>query len=589
MSIPQNDLPGDPADHSGSEHPPRRWVKRLKRGGVAVGILIVVLGSGLAVGEYYMGKPAFCGSCHIMGPYYKSWSKDLHGRELGTRCVDCHYAPGERFTIKAKFKGLSQLVSYFSGRAGQARPRAHVSDASCLTAPCHGDNAFVDKELVIGEPRIEKRVVGSQTVEVSRQPTVKFVHQVHLSPKSALSDTRRRLEEVRGVLKAAAPAQVFSRLERLSVSVDSAAQREAAVKTVLSKAGLAKVEPNALELVRLEHLKTRQKQLVGITCAACHFYDPTGNTHLIVDRETCYSCHFMSQAFNRDTGTCLTCHEAPQRMIAVHEPSASQPAGTTMMDHQEVVRRNIDCASCHLDVIRGESPVTERECAHCHDQRSYLTAFASRTTEQVEDYHRVHVTAQRARCPDCHQPIQHGMIEPTYVASRSGFIDTVLANCDHCHPNHHHEQVELLMGVGGEGVASPMPNAMFGSRINCQACHTQAGSDFKGDALVKATADTCVACHGEDYRALLDQWIHEISSHLQEADDVFQRLNKRLESLRARGQKVPEEVNVLARQASANLHLVRAGNGIHNKNSAFNLLDVARASVRRAEDLLPPP
>jgi predicted CXXCH cytochrome family protein len=130
---------------------------------------------------------------------------------------------------------------------------------------------------------------------------------------------------------------------------------------------------------------------------------------------------------------------------------------------------------------------------------------------------------------------------------------------------------------------------MFGSRINCRACHTQTGSDFKGDVLVQATADTCVACHGEDYRSLLDQWIHEVGSHLQEANDVFERLNKRLESLRAQGRAVPEEVDALAKQASHNLHLVLAGNGIHNKNYAFNLLDAVRASVRRAEDLLPPP
>ena len=76
-----------------------RWLKRL-----AVTAVVVVLLSGvlLAVADHRTSQPDFCGSCHIMGPYYESWHADAHGGKLGVACIECHYAPGERATARAK-------------------------------------------------------------------------------------------------------------------------------------------------------------------------------------------------------------------------------------------------------------------------------------------------------------------------------------------------------------------------------------------------------------------------------------------------------------------------------------------------------
>jgi cell division protein ZapA (FtsZ GTPase activity inhibitor) len=524
-----------------------------------------------------------------MAPYYKSWTQDIHGRKLGVRCVDCHYAPGERFTFHAKFKGLSQLTSYFSGRAGQARPRAHLSDASCLTSDCHGDQAYLDKPLMIGEARMEKRIVGRDALEVKRNPTVAFTHRPHLNAATALTQTTRRIETIRARLRSTVAPDRLERLNGIAVSVDPLPHRTEAIRFELRNSEPGETETLVIELATLEDLQVRQQQLAGMTCTGCHFYDPSGNTHLTVDRQTCYTCHFTNQTFNQGTGECLRCHEAPTRMIAVHETSSTQPADMTMMNHQDVVSRKILCSSCHMDVVRGEGLVSARECAHCHDQQSYLTAFADRTLQQVAMYHRSHVAAQRARCPDCHQAIQHNMVEPAYVTTHSGFIDVVRDNCRHCHPNHHREQVALLMGIGGEGITQPMPNAMFGSRLNCQACHAKAGSDFKGDPLIQATAAQCVACHGEHYRNKLDQWIHEIEANLKETTQAADRLTSRVERLRSENREIPEQAKVLLASVNHNLRLVRAGNGIHNKNYALNLLDLSNASIRQAEALLPAP
>lgn len=569
----------------------RRW-KRLKKFAVIVGALAILGGGGMVGAEYYTSRPQFCGTCHVMDVYYRSWNSDEHGYKHHARCVDCHYAPGEQHTIKAKFKGLSQVASYFSGRYGAARPRAHVSDASCLTASCHGDRKYLPKSLSIGQPRLEKRFVAGRETEVQRNPTVHFVHEKHLQIGGKLAENDGQLSEIAQRLKAAAP-EAFDRIRAAALSVPSSAERQKNLRGLLAELHLEGLLPDATELMRLEHLRTRLLQLSGLTCAACHGYDETGGHHVQpADLQACFTCHFNGQAFNRDTGECLKCHEPPVRQILVHQQfvdlSFKQPgvegAPSTqpvLMDHRDIVNRQIDCASCHFDVIKGEAVVTARDCVHCHDQQKYLDEFENRTIETVAEYHRQHVAAQRARCMDCHRAIQHRLIDAIHVADSDRYLQPVLDDCQHCHPSHHTEQVRLLMGIGGQGLRGAMPNAMFGSRINCRACHTKSTIDLKGDALVKATETTCIACHGADYERLFQQWRNEIDTYLKEAEAAQARVEKLINEWRSRGAVIPETVVAAFEEASINVRLVRAGNGIHNKTYALALLDI---SVRKLDE-----
>ena len=172
------------------------------------------------------------------------------------------------------------------------------------------------------------------------------------------------------------------------------------------------------------------------------------------------------------------------------------------------------------------------------------------------------------------------------VATSAGFLKPIIDNCQHCHPDHHNEQVELLMGVGGAAVDHAMPNAMFGSRLNCQACHKQPGEDFKGDPLIQATADTCVACHEKKYGDLLKQWLQEISAYLTESEKALSQVKQRVEQRKAEGKPVPEKVAELLKVAEQNIHLVKIGNRIHNRHFATHLLDVSDDKLREAQELL---
>jgi hypothetical protein len=180
-----------------------RWLKRL---GILAVVLAVVGGGLLVVAEHETSQPEFCGSCHIMEDYYASWKADTHGANLDVACVDCHYAPGERTTVKAKLRGLSQVASYFSGRYGTSRPRAHVDDRSCLTSQCHGDLKFMEKELSLG--------------------TVKFTHANHLELHGEkLTKTKQELEAEANALRQIVGAERLGELETVAQEVGPAQAR----------------------------------------------------------------------------------------------------------------------------------------------------------------------------------------------------------------------------------------------------------------------------------------------------------------------------------------------------------------------------
>ena len=577
---------------------PRRRLFR-KFGILALGFLILsAIGMGGA--EYYTSRPEFCGTCHIMDPYYVSWSHDIHSGKPNAWCVDCHYAPGHQHTLMAKFKGLSQLASYFSGRSGASRPRAHVDDASCMRSGCHGDGAFMQKKLPIGELRMEKRIVADVETEVERTPSVVFDHSKHLKVGDQLAKTEVAIATLAKQIGGKTSGEILGAIRRASTSVQPATERKEKMAEELKKLGVTELTADAMELMRLEHERLRFLQLDSVTCATCHSYDAGGKNHFAVDRQSCFVCHFTNQEFNQDTGACLRCHEPPTRKIFVHgAPAASLSATQTptsdptsqvssgpLLDHHDIVQRGIDCASCHADVVRGKSSVSARECTHCHDQQRFVEGFETRTTATVADYHRIHVAAQRARCPDCHKSVEHSLVDPLHVASSTGFLSPVLDDCQHCHPSHHHEQVQLLAGTGGRGVEHPMPNAMFGSRLNCKACHTQAGTDIKGDSLIVASQAACAACHGDDYHTLFDQSMAELNSHVSEVQTALTKIDAAMQSAKDAGRTIPEEVTRQVDQARANLQFIQSGNGIHNKNYALQILDVCRRDLDTATSAL---
>jgi nitrate/TMAO reductase-like tetraheme cytochrome c subunit len=274
------------------------------------------------------------------------------------------------------------------------------------------------------------------------------------------------------------------------------------------------------------------------------------------------------------------------------------------MNHSVVLANNVNCISCHSDLIHGAGEVTRRDCQNCHDQERYLKDLDHPTTQVVEDYHRVHAAAQRARCNDCHRLIEHKLLPMTDIHEAVSLLSPVRQDCQNCHPSHHREQVEMLLGQGGfvQGITS-LPNPMTGSRANCRACHTARGADPKDEAVITGTLESCRGCHGQEYVKLFTQWKEGIAARLKEAQDLLASTEQRLAAAGWSGvlpasQPAPERPGVspasrpvgtgaqpinadlreairLVDRARANIHLVATANGIHNKNYAMALLDQA--------------
>jgi nitrate/TMAO reductase-like tetraheme cytochrome c subunit len=556
----------------------KRWLIRL----IVVGaVLLVVFSALIGVAEHKTSQAQFCSSCHVMEPYYDTWASDVHGSSrLNVACVECHYAPGERTTIKAKFRGLSQVTSYFSGRYGAGRPRAHVSNLSCLTAQCHGDLRFMDKPLLLGN--------------------VKFVHAKHLQRDAQREEPFvQRLAELEKALRTLVGEQRFGELDAVASEVGAGQERYDKLAALCRQWNVSANRDTLVEFSQLRHRKLRIAQLNDLQCTNCHAYQATDPSttpgkaghHFQVSTTTCYTCHFNNEAFNTGTSKCLTCHTPPQQEITVHAEMKLRPGGESegqttgtklvKMNHAEIMAKNVSCAACHADAIQQDTPVTRRDCERCHDQPRFFAEWKEPfTLDLVQKYHRVHIEDQRAKCLDCHKQIQHRL-----VRGSGEFLASALADCARCHPNHHAAQVDLLLGRGGAAVPKSTPNLMFGSRTNCTGCHTDIQDKPHGNVRI-ATEQSCIACHGDRHKDTFEKWKLGLELAKGDAEQAFNNAKKALEEAKAAKEDARKQASELLAGAEADLRLVQTGNGLHNVAYAIELLDAVTSRCRQAIELL---
>ena len=337
-------------------------------------VLVVLLSTMLVVSEKVLEiteNPAFCGkNCHIMRPYYDSWSTSSHN---DVRCVECHYEPGLIGHIKGKINGLTQFLSYetttdeYSGQM-----YAKVMDDNCLV--CH-----------------EKRIFSSN---VSYQG-INFSHSNHL------------LEPRRGITLTCTSCHsmlVIGMKEHQSVTDPSCTQC---------------------------HPKMAQNDVGHIvvttsTCFTCHFRNVPGNTSI----SGCPSCHGPPKQtqsnytnFNHTSHLnrgyeCLTCHTnistgasdivPKDKCFSCHnEKDRVEKYDDFSLVHKTHVTNNkIACYNCHSDV-KHQPTIKQNLCANCH------------ANEHPKDWLTTHKTQVLIGqvCSDCHQPSFCSDCHATGVAS----------------------------------------------------------------------------------------------------------------------------------------------------------------------------
>ena len=122
-----------------------------------IGLLVVagvVCGLGglfmylLRAHTYFIGDdPSACVNCHIMTPYYATWSHSSHGRDA--TCNDCH-VPHQNIALKYGFKAMDGLkhTAYFVTHAERQAPMAETLTGQVVMDNCIRCHEQLNTEFV---------------------------------------------------------------------------------------------------------------------------------------------------------------------------------------------------------------------------------------------------------------------------------------------------------------------------------------------------------------------------------------------------------------------------------------------------------
>ena len=103
---------------------------------------------------YFVGDdPSACVNCHIMTPYYATWSHSSHGRidnqSNGATCNDCH-VPHQNLALKYGFKAMDGLkhTAYFVMHSERQAPMAETLTGQVVMDNCIRCHTQLNTEFV---------------------------------------------------------------------------------------------------------------------------------------------------------------------------------------------------------------------------------------------------------------------------------------------------------------------------------------------------------------------------------------------------------------------------------------------------------
>jgi nitrate/TMAO reductase-like tetraheme cytochrome c subunit len=238
--------------------------------------------------------PTFCGSCHIMKPYYASWKQSRHA---GIACVECHISPGITAEVRKKWEAVSMVAKYFTGTYG-TNPWAEVDDAACLR--CHERRLLEGKELF---------------------HDVMFDHTPHLTESRRglrLRCTSCHSQIVQGSHISVTPstcALCHFKGQQINQGTGACLTCHEVPEQVVTSSG-----------VTFDH---GQVQRLDMNCTLCHAGSVRGEGNVPRER-------------------CLTCHNQAERLEKFGEQD--------FLHAMHVTQHKVDCMNCHLQIEHGRTP-----------------------------------------------------------------------------------------------------------------------------------------------------------------------------------------------------------------------------------------
>jgi len=279
-------------------------VKRLSQRAVILLVVVAVLALGGLAGTglwHVSASPKFCNSCHIMGPYVDAWKTSKHN---AVACVECHYPPGLRDTLRVKFQAVTQVAKWATGTYS-SKPFAEVEDASCLRSGCHG----ID-HLEEGGPRTFGR-------------GVRFDHRLHLD--AAKTQWQLRCTSCHAQVVVNKHFEVEQSTCFICHFKGRKGVRELAPVGGCTSCHVPPAGDIAVGSLRFNHGDFVQR---GVACQSCHLNVVDGQGEAPYER--CIGCHNQPEKLER--------YGDKARIHAVH-----------------VTERPMSCTRCH-DAIRHRLP-----------------------------------------------------------------------------------------------------------------------------------------------------------------------------------------------------------------------------------------
>jgi len=350
-------------------HFSRRFLYFLGAGG---GLLVL----GLVGLVSFSTSSYFCGSCHIMKPYYRAWKSSKHNF---VPCVECHYPPGFTEELRGKIQASTQVVKYITRTYG-TKPYAEIDDASCLRKGCHS------KRLLEGKADFKKGIV--------------FDHKPHLTEMRRgrrLRCTTCHSQIVVGTHIAVTEGDCF--ICHFKPEADGS-------KSLISNCTICHETPKGdIELTGIVY---NHEDFVsrGVECEKCHIDVIQGEGG--VPKEIC-----------------LNCHGEPEKL-------------TKFDDHQfihdhHVTRRKVECARCHSEIkhrVTTRVEFVKADCLVCHSakhsaQEKMYMGVGGRGVEKMPSP----MFLARVDCAGCHIVPEKGAAESQFEGQTKKASETGCLSC----------------------------------------------------------------------------------------------------------------------------------------------------------------
>ena len=381
----------------------------------------------------------FCGYCHVLTypgvvqKGYELWKKGKHNK-FG--CVECHYPPkGTEANNTTKPSNTEAQPAHIpkkpperfsflplGGDTIQTRPK--ISDASCMTAACHGkpDDQFKTKKIKFTEK-------------------VLFVHEPHLDKKKQIEGQQvtcvscHQHETDQKKFEVSKESCVLCHFKNVKFNQDRGRCE------LCHKLPEKPIQTSGEKPITHQVLKD-----ANVSCGSCHYdvIQASGRTKY----EAYFEKGVLKTAMVMGAGdikneNCLACHDQAQAL--------KEAANKKLMHAKHVTVKNARCFDCHQVIIHKKSdidqpmvaaadakktqvqkPMSERfvtdSCLACHPkphelQRRLAEGLKRKDVPGTPGFH----YKARATCMACH-------LERQFTEKGTPVLRASAKTCAGCHP-----------------------------------------------------------------------------------------------------------------------------------------------------------